>query len=145
MGIAMFITPESKVFANTSVLLVDDEPDIVKMVELVLRDMGINTIYKAQNGIEALDYFAGSVNVIDLVVCDWMMPEMDGLEFFLRLRSMHLEIPFLMLTQRKTTNDIIAAKDAGVSSYITKPFTAGQLREKVEKLVAKLQMDKEAH
>ncbi len=145
IGTAVFMTPENNPFANTCVLLVDDEPAVVKMVEVVLRDMGINSIFKAQNGIEALDYFAGGVNVVDVVICDWLMPKMDGLEFLRRLRAKHLEIPFLMLTSRKATDDIIEARDAGVSGYITKPFTTGQLREKVEKLLTNLLKIKESN
>ena len=143
IGIAMFMTPENNPFANTCVLVIDDEPAIIKIVEVVLRDMGINSIFKAQNGIEALDYFAGGVNVVDVVICDWLMPKMDGLEFLRRLRAMPLEIPFLMLTSRQEMDDIIEARDAGVSGYITKPFTTGQLREKVEKLVTMLLKEKE--
>ena len=57
-------------FSDFRVLVVDDEPVIVKMVESVLQDLGIRTIYKAENGLDALDHFAESVNVIDLVICD---------------------------------------------------------------------------
>lgn len=145
IGKTMLMTPENNPFANTCVLVIDDEPAIIKIVEVVLRDMGINSIFKAQNGIEALDYFAGGVNVVDMVICDWLMPKMDGLEFLRRLRAMHLEIPFLMLTSRKATNDIIEAKDAGVSGYITKPFTVGQLKEKVGKLLTNLLKIKESN
>lgn len=130
-------------FSDVRVLVVDDEPLIVKIVEAVLRDIGITTIYKATNGAEALDHFAESVNVIDLVICDLMMPEMDGLEFLNHLRSMHLKTPFIMLTSRTEPGHIIAAKELGATAYVAKPFTAVQLRGKMDKIVTKLVKDKE--
>ncbi len=131
-------------FELCSVLVVDDEPPIVKMVEHLLRDMGITSIYKASNGFEALDYFAGSVNVVDLVICDWQMPKMDGLEFLRRLQALRMETPFVMLTSRKTADDIITAKKARVNAYITKPFTAAQLQEKVAKILTNLLKKKQS-
>ena len=130
-------------FSDFKILVVDDEPIIVKMIEAVLRDIGITTIYKAANGAEALDHFAESVNVIDLVICDWMMPEIDGLEFLHRLRSMHLTTPFIMLTRRTEPGHIIAAKEMGVTAYIAKPFSAREIRDKMEKIVTKLLKEKE--
>lgn len=129
-------------FSDFRVLVVDDEPLIVKMIEAMLRDIGITSIYKAANGAEAIDYFAESVNVIDLVICDWMMPEMDGLEFLHHLRSMHLNIPFIMLTSRTEPGHIVAAKEFGVTAYIAKPFNALELRDKMEKIVTKLLKEK---
>jgi len=131
-------------FTDFNVLVVDDEPFIVKMVEAVLRDLGITTIYKANTGVVALDYFAESVNVIDLVICDWMMPEMDGLEFLHHLRAKHLKTPFIMLTSRSEPGHIIAAKELGVTAYIAKPFNAADLRDKMEKIVTKLLQEKDS-
>jgi two-component system chemotaxis response regulator CheY len=131
-------------FADCSVLVVDDDPPIVRMVEHLLRDMGVTSIYKAYDGLEALDYFADGVNVVDLVICDWQMPRMDGLAFHNTLRAMHLEIPFVMLTRLKSGDDIILAKKARVSAYITKPFTAAQFQEKVGILLTKLLKKKES-
>ncbi len=130
-------------FSDFSILIVDDEPLIVKMVQAMLQDLGFRTIYKAGNGLEALDYFAESVNVIDLVICDWMMPKMDGLEFLHHLRAKHVMIPFIMLTSRKEPGHIIAAKEIGASGYIAKPFNAAELRDKMEKIVTKLLKEKE--
>jgi len=129
-------------FSDFSVLLVDDEPLIVKMVEAVLRDLGVRTVYTANNGVEALDHFAESVNVIDLIICDWMMPELDGLGFLHRLRSMHVDTPFIMLTSRTEPGHILAARDEGVTAYIAKPFNAAELRDKMEKIVTKLIEDR---
>ena len=130
-------------FTDFRVLIVDDEPPIVKMVEFVLQDLGIRTIYKAGNGLEALDYFAESVNVIDLIICDWMMPEMDGLEFLHHLRAKHLKTPFVMLTSRTEPGHIVAAKEVGVTAYIAKPFNTAGLRDKMEKIATKLLKEKE--
>lgn len=118
--------------------MVDNEPLIVKMVALVLRDMGITNIYKAYNGAEALDHFTGGINVIDLVVCDWVMPEMDGLEFLGQLRALHFETPFIMLTSQTGSDHIFSAKKLGVNAYIAKPFSPDQLHDKMDKILTKL-------
>jgi len=131
----MPLTAHKEELANISVLVVDDDAAMIKMVETLLREIGITKLYKANNGAEGLDHFADGVNVIDLVICDWLMPEMDGLEFLRRMRAMHLDIPFLMLTRRRAPDDVVAAKDAGVSAYMPKPFNAAQFRDKVEKLL----------
>ena len=131
-------------FSELHVLIVDDEPLIATTIEVVLRELGVTFFYTASNGAEALDHFAGGVNVIDLIICDWMMPEMNGLQFLERLRANHLETPFVMLTSRKEADDIVAAKKLGVTAYIVKPFSAAQLKEKMEKLVTKLLKEKES-
>lgn len=121
-----------------NVLVVDDEATIVGMVESVLRDMGVVSVYTAADGVQALDYFAGGVRIIDLIVCDWMMPEMNGLEFVQKARAMHVEAPVIMLTVLNDPKHIVAARDAGVSAYIAKPFTAVQLKEKVGHVAASI-------
>ncbi len=131
-------------FSELHVLIVDDEPLIVKTIEIVLRELGITAFYTAGNGAEALDHFAGGTDVIDLIICDWMMPEMNGLQFLQRLRGKHLKTPFVMLTSRKEADDIVAAKKLGVTAYIAKPFSAAQLKNKMEMLVTKLLKEKES-
>jgi len=131
-------------FVKIHVLVVDDEPHIVKMVENVLQDMDIPSIYTASNRAEALDHFEGGVDVIDLVICGWDMPEMDGLQFLHHFRATHRETPVLLISRRNTADDIVAAKELGVSAYIVKPFNAAELREKVEKLATELLQKKES-
>lgn len=129
--------------AKISVLVVDDDDAMARMVEALLREIGITKFYKAKNGADGLDHFASGVDVIDLVICDWLMPEMDGLEFLRRMRAMHSEIPFLMLTRRRAPDDVVQAKDAGVTAYIPKPFNAAQFRGKIEKLLVQVLASKE--
>ncbi len=75
--------------------------------------------------------------MVDLVLCDWNMPGMSGLDFLRQVRSVGLEIPFLMVTGRADKESVIEAKDAGVSAYIAKPFSQTQLEAKLRILVAR--------
>ena len=73
----------------------------------------------------------------DLIICDWMMPTLSGLDVLKGIRSMNTRVPFLMLTAKASTDAIVAAKKAGVTSYIVKPFTRIDLRTKILLLVDK--------
>ena len=69
---------------------------------------------------------------------------MDGLEFLSHLRDKRLKIPFIMLTSRKEPGHIIAAKELGATAYIAKPFNSAKLRDKMNKIIAKLLKNKES-
>jgi two-component system chemotaxis response regulator CheY len=75
--------------------------------------------------------------MIDLVLCDWNMPGRSGLELLQQVRSVGLEVPFVMVTGRADKESVIAAKDAGVTAYISKPFSAAQLEAKMRAAVAR--------
>ncbi|MGF1667673.1 MAG: response regulator transcription factor [Acidimicrobiia bacterium] len=117
------------------VLVVDDDPDVRRLVEMKLRLEGVETAL-ACNGVEALA--ALEVSGFDLVILDIMMPEMDGVETCRRLRE-HPElafIPVLMLTARAQVSDIERGFAAGATDYMVKPFSPRELSDRVIGLLA---------
>lgn len=109
-------------------LVVDDSSTMRRIIKNSLKRIGFDDIVEAENGREALE-LVGDVNII---LTDWNMPEMDGLEFVKRVRSSNTEIPILMVTTNAAKDDIVEALKHGVNNYIVKPFTPETLKEKVE-------------
>ena len=124
--------------SKVSVLVVDDASFIRDLVKNCLRNYfpGIR-IEDAVNGRKALALL--SREAFDLVLCDWEMPEMSGLELLSWCREQdHLKtLPFIMVTSRGDKENVIQAIQAGVSDFVSKPFTNEQLLSKVKKAFAK--------
>jgi len=121
---------------NLAALVVDDDPDMIEIISFVLREIGILSITRATSALNALEHFKDKPFPFDLIICDWMMPGMNGLDFLRHVRTHDRETPFLMLTSRARKEDVVAAKSAGVTAYIAKPFASAELRQKVLTLVA---------
>lgn len=113
------------------VLVVDDEEGPRNYVESVLRELGIGSIETAVDGRDALDRFIGREDQVDLVICDWMMPRVSGLEVLRQMREARPDLPFLMVTALATRMAVEKALTHQVSGYIAKPFTPDQLEDKV--------------
>ena len=120
------------------VLVVDDDGDIVRIVRFVLREMGITRIESASDGDQALEILTKGHDHFDLIICDWVMPTLSGLDVLIGIRTMNTRVPFLMLTAKVSPEAIAAAKKAGVTSYIAKPFTPIGLKKKIQFLVNKI-------
>lgn len=120
------------------VLVVDDFPTMRRIVKNLLKQIGFENIEEAEDGAQALGKLKGGS--YGLVVSDWNMPNMEGIEL---LRSVRAEqpplkdIPFLMVTAEAEKEKVIEAIKAGVDNYIVKPFTAEILKEKLEKIADK--------
>jgi len=115
------------------ILIVDDDKNIVELVKLTLGDE--YDYIDAFNGIEALQ--KAKKEKPDLVLLDIMMPDMDGYEVCQRLRAdpETKDIVIAMLSAKKEDHDILEGIDVGAIAYITKPFNATELVEKVEELL----------
>lgn len=118
------------------VLVAEDDEDILDLVLLVLKDLQVQTIWKATDGAKAWDVFLQLRNQINLVICDWVMPEMEGLEVLRRIRDNKSDVPFLMLTGKVTADAVAAARSLAVTAYIAKPFDPLDLRKKIVAVVA---------
>ena len=116
------------------VLVVDDFATMRRIVKNILRQIGFTNIAEADNGKTALNELKGGG--ADLILCDWNMPEMSGLELLTTMKSDDelKDIPFVMITAEAQKESIIEAVNAGVDSYIIKPFTAETIGEKLKKL-----------
>ena len=121
------------------VLLVEDSFDAMTLIKSMLSDMGITQIFTAKNGIEALN-FLGTVDeedFLDVVLCDWNMPRLTGLELLKQVRSCDPDLLFLMITGTADVESVKEAKACGVNGYIRKPFSGDELRKKL-KTVARI-------
>lgn len=112
-------------------LVVDDSATMRRIVINSLQRIGYDNCEEAGDGAEALTRFDGS---IDMVITDWNMPNMSGLDFVraLRQRADGKAVPILMVTTRSIREDIVQAAQAGVNNYVVKPFTPEVLREKID-------------
>ena len=116
-------------------ITVDDSLTMRRIIKNTLSKIGFKNVLEAADGIEALDVLAKEN--IDLIITDWNMPEMDGLEFIKNLKSNEdfKDIPILMVTTEAAKEDILDALRQGVNNYIVKPFTSDTLKAKVIKLL----------
>jgi len=116
------------------VLVVDDFPTMRRIIRNLLKQIGYNSIEEAEDGIQALAMLRkGGAG---LVVSDWNMPHMEGIDLLRNVRKdASLEdIAFLMVTAEAEKEKVIEAIKSGVDNYIVKPFTAETLKEKIEKI-----------
>lgn len=113
------------------VLMVEDEEAAAGYIRMVLADMGVTQITHAVDGHAALEHFAGHEDDFDLIICDWMMPRMSGIDFLKQVRSVRAALPFLMVTALATQPAVKEAMAHDVTAYIAKPFPPEQLEEKV--------------
>jgi two-component system chemotaxis response regulator CheY len=120
---------------NIKVLIVDDFATMRKVIRNLLKQVGYEDIVEAEDGVMALK--ALKAQKIDMIVSDWNMPNMSGLELLKAVRSDPdlAETPFLMVTAEALQDNVVAAVKAGVNNYIVKPFTAEVLNEKIKKIM----------
>lgn len=116
-------------------LVVDDSATMRRIVVNALRSIGYDNVVEAADGSDALQKCDAT---IELVITDWNMPVMGGLDFVKHLRATppHARTPILMVTTRSVKEDILQAVEAGVSSYILKPFTPQVLKEKIDQILS---------
>ena len=119
---------------DLNVLVVDDENAVMRLIKMVLADFGVTQVFTAKNGAKALALL-GSFDDIDIIICDWNMPGMSGLNLLQQVRTVDREIPFIMLTGRADLSSVMEARDFGVSDYLVKPFTPEKLEAKLSRLV----------
>ena len=121
---------------SMKILIVDDFATMRRILKNILKQIGFINISEADDGTTALE--AMSKTQFDLVISDWNMPKMTGLELLKTIRSSSefKEIPVLMVTAEAQKQNVIEAVKAGVSNYVVKPFTADAIIEKLEKIFA---------
>ncbi len=117
------------------VLVVEDDEASSAIIVRLLNQMGFSKILLAENGNIALNKLY--LNQVSIVISDWRMPDMDGLEFYKTAKKEGLlgDIPFLMVSAENQKDRITQALKAGVNDYILKPVDLQILRGKIEKLL----------
>lgn len=119
---------------NMKVLVVDDFATMRRIIKNVLKQIGFNHILEADDGTSALGILKD--NAVDLIISDWNMPQMTGLELLKKIRNEEStkKIPFLMVTAEAQKDNVLQAVQAGVSNYIVKPFTADAVKGKLSQI-----------
>ncbi len=118
------------------ILVVDDSLTMRRIIVNSLNRLGFKEVVEADNGRRAFDTVIKGG--IDLVLTDWNMPEMGGLEFvqLVRKEEAYKNLPILMITTNSGKEEVVDALKAGVNNYIVKPFTPETLKEKMLGLVS---------
>jgi len=119
-------------------LIVEDNAQTTRLIRMMLQDMHLADIVTAKDGVEALELLNDEDIKIDIVLCDWRMPRMTGLDLLKKVRADGSEIPFMMVTANADIESIRTAASSGVTSYIAKPFSPHQLQSKLEAMIEKI-------
>jgi len=118
------------VVAGLAALVVDDDASIRSLLTLMLQRL-MTTPIAAENGDQAIQLFRAAPAFFDLVICDWNMPGLSGIDVCREVRAERPKLPFLMLTARRDLQSVQTAQKNGISSYIVKPFNADDLKAKI--------------
>jgi two-component system chemotaxis response regulator CheY len=113
-------------------LIVDDSSTMRRIIINTLNKLGYKECHEAANGREGVERLA--TTPVDMVITDWNMPEMSGIDFIKAVRSNDAtrQLPVLMVTTNAAEDDIVEALKAGVNNYVVKPFTPDTIKEKIQ-------------
>lgn len=124
-------------FENLSVLVVEDAPPMLELVSGVLGVMGVRRISIARDGEQGWERFQKEKP--DIVITDWLMEPMDGVELTLKIRRDHLSIdrlvPVIIMTGYSAITRVSLARDIGVTEFLVKPFTANDLSRRIQAII----------
>lgn len=117
---------------NMPILVVDDYQTMVRILRGLLKQIGFENVDDASNGEEALQKI--KLKQYGLIISDWNMEPMTGFQLLQKVRegAASSAVPFIMVTAESKTDNIVAARQAGVSHYIVKPFNAATLKAKID-------------
>ncbi len=124
---------------STKILVVDDEPRYLRLLEANLRSDGYDVI-SAADGIQAVETF--SANPVDLILMDVMMPNLDGFAACQRIRQFS-NVPIIILTAKGEEQDRVRGLDMGADDYLVKPFSATELLARVRAVLRRSQVSKD--
>ena len=121
----------STVDMGMPILIVDDYKTMLRIIRNLLKQLGFNNVDEATDGSAALQKLRDKE--YHLVISDWNMEPMSGMQLLTEVRAdtKLKELPFIMITAESKTENVVAAKEAGVSNYIVKPFNAATLKTKL--------------
>lgn len=120
---------------NMPILIVDDYKTMLRIIRNLLKQLGFNNVDEAIDGSDALSKLRAKD--YGLVISDWNMEPMTGIQLLREVRADEKmrDMPFIMITAESKTENVIAAKEAGVSNYIVKPFNAATLKAKLTSVI----------
>lgn len=121
---------------NCNVLIIDDDTVTLELIQVILEELISGKIISYSNSSEALTFIkSGNVDNISLVICDWLMPDVSGLDILSGLRDEGSKCPFLMLTGNATKDLVVNSMRLGASDFVAKPFHSHDFIMKVERLI----------
>ncbi|MCX7082495.1 MAG: response regulator [Methylococcales bacterium] len=125
----------AKEVLQNKILIVDDVLSMRRLTKEILRDSGFTFVFEAQDGQEAL-LLMRKIKV-NLVICDWNMPVMSGIEYFKALQtdSKLAKTPFILLTSSSEITKVKEAIEVGITSYVVKPYKPADLMKKIYSLL----------
>ena len=118
------------------ILLVEDNFEALNLTRNMLNAIGFNQVFTARDGMQALDMlnaFDGE-EFVDVVLCDWNMPRVSGMDLLKQIRSCDPDLPFMMITGMADLEAVTEARSFGVTAYIKKPFSQDELSKKMNVL-----------
>lgn len=121
-------------FSGLRVLVAEDEEMAGKLVRGALRLAGITDVVYCRDGAAAVKALDAEPGTFQLVISDWNMPTVSGIELLRYVRMHHSALKFIMLTGRKQTEAVLQARALGVDAYIAKPFSPDAVKKKIEAL-----------
>ncbi len=124
---------------NERILIVEDDHAIVRVLKRTLTYEGYN-VESSHDGVSGYDTYKKFHP--DLIILDWMLPGMDGIEFCDRIRSSEDNVPIIMLTAKDTTSDRVMGLDAGVDDYLVKPFEIEELTARIRALLRRTKSER---
>ncbi|HND85779.1 MAG TPA: response regulator [Pseudobdellovibrionaceae bacterium] len=125
---------------RTRILICDDMLTMRKLVGKVCKELGFTDLTEAPDGAKGWEALNGANPPIGMIISDWNMPNSTGLDLLKRVRSdsRFSKMPFILVTAEAEQSQVVEAVKAGVSAYVVKPFTADQLKAKLEAVYKKM-------
>ena len=122
--------------SKLKILVVDDYPTMVRIMRKLLKQIGYEDVDEASNGKEAFDKICGKT--YDLIISDWNMEPMTGFQLLEKVRAQPetANVPFILVTAESKPENVVAAKSAGVTGYLIKPFNEKSLKERIDQAFA---------
>ncbi len=130
-------TPKTDIYAQVQALIIDDDRDMLALIASTLHSLGIDRIKSFSNPMAAFDHIGTGADAFDLIVCDWSMPEVTGVDILKYVRQNVPNVAFVMLTANVMSDAVKEARDLGVDAYIVKPFRPNDLQAKIRTVLAK--------
>ena len=119
-------------------LVAEDDPTGARLIEMSLNKMGISDVTVVVDGMEAWKEIEDAKNPFSLIVADWNMPFVTGIELLERVRAEGIKTPFVIITGKNSVEAAIEAKEMGVTAFLPKPYTPNLLMRRIGEVLGKV-------
>ena len=120
---------------DVKILIVDDDANARSTLKQMLATLGITNVLEAATNQAAMEFIESDDPEYDMILCEWNMSGINGVEVLSEVRKNSTDFPFLMVTGRSDLDSVMEAKKEGVTGYIVKPFSIGELKGKISKVL----------